>query len=227
MRASALVLVLTAALVVGCGSSKPSAPANGEASKSGAQVLADAKAAATSARSAHVSGNLEANGTQVTVNLSAVRGKGGEGSVSTNGLSFDLVRIGDAIYIKGSDAFYKHFAGDTVAQLLHGKWIKGSATSGRLKSLAPLTSVDALFAQIASHHGSLVNKGETAYKGQQVVVIQDADGSKLYVAATGKPYPVALFGNKNQPGSITFGDWNKSVSLSAPGGAIDISQFGG
>jgi hypothetical protein len=161
------------------------------------------------------------------VNLSTVRGKGGEGSVSTNGLSFDLVRIGDTVYVKGSDAFYKHFAGAAIAQLLHGRWVKGSATHGRLKSLAPLTSLDALFARLASHHGSLVNKGKTTYKGQPVVVIQDADNSKLYVAATGTPYPVALFGNKHQPGAITFGDWNKSVSLSAPSDAIDISQFGG
>ena len=54
-----------------------------------------------------------------------------------------------------------------------------------------------------------------------------SDGSKLYVAATGKPYPVAIVGGKNQSGTIAFDDWNKSVSLSAPSDAIDIGQFGG
>jgi hypothetical protein len=55
-----------------------------------------------------------------------------------------------------------------------------------------------------------------------------SDNSKLYVAATGTPYPVAIVGGKKgQSGSITFGDWNKQVSLSAPGGAIDISSLGG
>ena len=52
-----------------------------------------------------------------------------------------LVRIGDTIYVKGSDSFSKNFAGNTVAQLLRGKWVKGSATRGTLKSLAPLTSL--------------------------------------------------------------------------------------
>ena len=48
------------------------------------------------------------------------------------------------------------------------------------------------------------------------------------MAATGKPYPVAIVGGKpSQSGTITFGDWNKSVSLSAPNDAIDIGQFGG
>ena len=228
MRAVALAFVLATVLFAGCGGSKKAAPANDEASKPAAQVLADAKSAATQASSAHVSGSIESSGAPITVDLSMARGNGAKGSMSTNGLSFDLVRIGDTIYIRGSDEFLKRFAGATAAQLLHGKWLKASATHGRLRSLAPLTNLGALFAGITTHHGKLANKGKTTFKGQQVVVIQDtSDNSKLYVAATGKPYPVALVGSKTQPGTINFGDWNKAVSLSAPSGAIDISKFGG
>ncbi len=228
MRATALALVLTAALLAGCGSSGTTAKANDEASKPPGRVLADAKAAATSASSAHVSGSIKSNGTPTTLDLTTARNKGAKGSMSTNGLKFDLVRIGDTVYIRGSDEFYKHFAGAAVAQLLHGKWLKAPATRGRLKSIAPLTSIGALFAGISSQHGKLANDGKTSYKGQDVVAIRDtSDGSKLYVAATGKPYPVAIVGGKSQSGTITFGDWNKSVSLSAPSDAIDIGQFGG
>ncbi len=229
MRASALALVLTAVLLAGCGGSKKAAPPNDEASKPALRVLANANAAAASASSAHVSGSVDSGGTPITLDLSTARGKGATGSMSTNGLSFHLVRIGDTLYIQGSDAFYKHFAGAAVAQLLHGKWLKAPATHGRLKSLAPLTSLGALFAGISSHHGKLANDGKTTYKGTDVVVIRDkSDNSKLYVAATGKPYPVALVsGQKGRSGAIRFDDWNKPVSLSAPSGAIDISQFGG
>jgi hypothetical protein len=229
MRATALALVLTAVLLAGCGSSGSTAKPNGEESKTAPQVLADTKAAATSATSAHVSGNVKSDGTPITLDLSTARNKGAKGSMSTSGLKFDLVRVGDTLYIKGSDDFYKHFANAAVAQLLHGKWLKASATHGRLKSLAPLTSIGALFNGISSHHGRLANDGKTTYKGQDVVAIRDtSDGSKLYVAATGKPYPVAIVGGKgNDSGTITFADWNKSVSLSAPSDAIDIGQFGG
>ena len=229
MRATALALVLTAALLAGCGSSGTTAKANDEASKPPVRVLADAKAAATSASSAHVSGSIKSNGTPTTLDLTTARNKGAKGSMSTNGLRFDLVRIGDTVYIRGTDEFYKHFAGAAVAQLLHGKWLKASATHGRLKSLAPLTSIGALFNGISSQHGKLVNDGKTTYKGQDVVAIRDtSDGSKLYVAATGKAYPVAIIGDKkNKSGTIAFGDWNKSVSLSAPSDAIDVGQFGG
>jgi hypothetical protein len=229
MRAPALALVLTAALLSGCGGQSNAAKPNDEASKPATRVLADAKAAATSASSAHVSGSIKSSGTPITLDLSTARGKGAKGSMSTNGLAFDLVRIGNTLYIRGSDAFYKHFAGAAVAQLLHGKWLKAPATKGRLRSLAPLTSLGALFAGISTHHGKLVNDGKTTYKGQDVVAIRDtSDNSKLYVAATGKPYPVAIAGGrKSQSGSIAFDDWNKSVSLSAPSGAIDISSLGG
>ncbi|HKN63348.1 MAG TPA: hypothetical protein VJV76_03350 [Gaiellaceae bacterium] len=229
MRALVLTLVLTALLVAGCGSSGKSGKSNGEESKPAARVLADAKAAATSASSAHVSGSIRSEGTPITLDLSTVRGKGAKGSMSTSGLKFDLVRIGDTLYIRGSDEFLKHFAGGDVAQLLHDKWLKASATQGRLKSLAPLTSLGALFEGVSAHHGKLVNDGKKTYKGEEVVVVRDtSDNSKLYVAATGKPYPVAIVGaKKGESGTITFGDWNKSVSLTAPDGAIDISQFGG
>ncbi|HJU36372.1 MAG TPA: hypothetical protein VJ716_03015 [Gaiellaceae bacterium] len=229
MRASAFVLVLTAALLAGCGSHSKAAKPNNEASKPADRVFADARRAATHASSAHVSGSLVANGTPFTLDLSTVRGKGAKGSVSISGLQFDLVKIGDTAYIKGSDAFYKHFAGATVAQLLHGRWVKASATSPRFRSFAALASMAGLFAKISSSHGKLVNDGKKTFQGQPAVVLRDtSDNSRLYVAATGTPYPLALAGgDKQQSGRITFDDWNKSVSLSAPEGAIPISQFGG
>jgi hypothetical protein len=229
MRVSVLALVLTVALVAGCGGSSKTAQPNDEASKPADQVFADAKSAATNASSVHVAGSTIWRGTPVTLDVSAVRGKGAKGSASVSGLPFDLVEIGDTAYIKGSDAFYKHFAGAAIAQLIHGKWLKTSTTSPRFRSFAAPTTVAGLFAKFRSSHGKYVNDGKKTYQGQQVVVIRNSsDKSKLYVAATGKPYPVAIVGaKKGQSETIKFGDWNKSVSLSAPSGAIDIGQFGG
>jgi hypothetical protein len=229
MRAPALALVLAAALLAGCGGHDKAAEPNGEVSRPPARVLTDMRAAASSAISTHVSGSVTSNGTPITLDLSIARGKGARGSMSTNGLEFDLVRIGDTAYIRGSDSFYEHFAGAGIAQLLHGKWVKALVTKGRFSSLAPLTSIGLLLGKVSANHGKLVSDGKTTYKGRQVVAIRDlSDNSKLYVAATGKPYPVALVGGKaEQSGTITFGDWNRHVSLTAPGGAIDISTLGG
>jgi hypothetical protein len=232
MRASVVALVLAGLVLAGCGSSHSSssrsASSNGEASKSAEQVLADAKAAADSASSARISGSIVSGGTPITLDLSMGTGQA-KGSMTTSGLSFDLIRIGNTAYIRGSDDFYKHFAGAAVAQLLHGKWLKASIVSGRFATLAQLTSISLLFDKVASHHGKLANDGAKTFKGQKVVEIRDtSDNSKLYVATTGKAYPVAIVGGKKgQSGTITFGDWNKPLSLSAPKGAIDISKIGG
>jgi hypothetical protein len=229
MRVSAPVVVLTAAFLAGCGGHGKSAKSNGEASKPAARVLADAKAAATSARTAHVSGHIAVGGTAITLDLDMVRGKGAKGSMSTNGLRFDLVRIGDTAYVHGSDEFYRHFAGALIAQLIHGRWIKASIVQGRFSPVAPLTSMSQLFATIGASHGKLVNAGKATYEGRPAVAIRDPrDKSKLYVAATGKPYPVALVGGrKNASGTITFGPWNEPVSMAVPEDTIDISRFGG
>lgn len=229
MRAPALALVLTVALVAGCGGHGKAAKPNGEASKAPERVLADAKAAATKASSAHVAGSVKSDAGPITLDLSTARGKGAKGSMSTNGLKFDLIRIGDSAYIRGSDEFYKHFAGPAIAQLLHGRWLKASITNPRFRSLMPLTSVGLLMGKVSASHGKLANEGETTYRGADVVAIRDlSDNSKLYVAASGTPYPVAIVGGKQGlSGAITFGDWNRHVSLSAPSGAIDISKLGG
>jgi hypothetical protein len=230
MRAPVLALVLTAALLAGCGGHGNAAKPNDEASKPPLRVLAAAKAAAASASSVHVSGSIDSSGTPITLDLSMARRKGAKGSMSTNGLEFDLVRIDDTVYLHGSDAFLRQNAGALVARLLHDKWLKASITHGRFSSLAPLTDIGLLLEKISSNHGKLVNAGQTSYKTQQVVAIRDtSDNSKLYVAATGKPYPVALVGGKSsgQSGTVTFDDWNEHVSLTAPSGAIDLSKLGG
>jgi hypothetical protein len=229
MRASPLVLVLALALLTACGSHSKAEQANGEASKPAVRVLADAKKALSSASSVHVSGGIVSKGTPITVDLSMATGKGAKGSMTTSGLKFDLVQIGNFAYIRGSDEFLRHFAGAAVAQLMHGQWLKASITSGRFAQLAPLTNINVLFDKVASHHGKLANEGAKTYQGQKTVEIRDtSDNSRLYVAATGKPYPVAIVGGKKgQSGTVTFGDWNKSVSLSAPKGAFDISKLGG
>ena len=218
-----MVVALTV-LVAGCGGS--GSKSNGEAKKTGSQVLADALAAATGASGVHVSGSIVSGGEPLTLDLDLDKGTGGSGTMSEQGLSFQLIRVGGKAYIKGSDAFYKKFAGASVAQLLHGKWLEGSATSGNLAALTSLTDISKLFSGALASHGALSNGGATTYKGQKVVAIKDTtkDGI-LYVAATGPPYPVAIVG-ANNTGAIVFDNWGKTVTITAPKGAVDLDKLG-
>jgi hypothetical protein len=218
-------IILGAALVAalaGCGGSS----SNGEAKKSAEQVVADAQKAALAASSVHVKGTITDNGQPLKVDLTIVQGKRGKGTLSEQGLTFQLVRIGDVAYIKGSDAFLRKFAGAAAATLFHDRWLKGSAKSGDLAALAPLTDAAQLFKAALGQHGKLANKGETDYQGQKAIEIADTtQGGKLYVAAEGDAYPIALEGT-GQQGSVAFDQWNAEATVEAPKGAVDLSRLG-
>jgi len=225
-----LRLVICAALPVavlaGCGGSKSNS--NGVASKSANDIVAAAKAAADSATTVHASGSGTDNGVPLVIDLHIVADKGGKGRLSEHGLSFDLVRIGPSAYIKGSAAFYKQFAGVGAAQLLQGKWLKGSATTGDLASLTPLTDLRKFFDNALSNHGILQKTGTTTVHGVQVVGIKDTTkGGVLYVATSGQPYPIEVTQGGASAGTLTFDEWNQTVTLTAPPNAVDISKLKG
>jgi hypothetical protein len=220
-----IALAVLATAAAGCGGGGSSS--NGEATKPAAAVFSDARQAALAASSVHVAGAVSDQGTSLKLDLVLAHGKG-KGRIAEGGLSFQIVRVGNVAYIKGTDAFLRQFAGAAAAQLFHDKWLKGPVGKGVFASLAPLTDIGKLFNGAFGTHGHLTNKGETTYKGQKVVAIKDSgDGSTLYVAAGGTPYPVAAIGGGAAKGSLAFDHWNDAISIDAPKGAVDISKLGG
>lgn len=224
-RLAASLPVLVVVAIAGCGGGSSSS-GNGVTSKAPAEILAASKAAADSASSVHVAGSLSSGGTPIALNLDLASGHGGRGQISESGLSFELIVVGNTIYIKGSPAFYSHFGGGAAAQLFKGKWLKSPISGGELASLAALTNFGRLLDQTLASHGTLVKGATTTVAGQPVVELRDTtrDGS-LFVATTGSPYPIEIVKRGSETGHITFTRWNQAVSLSAPAGAIDLSQL--
>lgn len=221
--ASPITSLAFAALLVGCGGGSSG---NGLAAKSPAQIVAATKAAADAANSVHVSGSLISGGAPITLDMNLLAGKGGRGQLSQNGLSFELIQVGDTVYIKGSAAFYKHIGGTAAAQLLQGKWLKAAAGSSNFASIGQLTNLRALIDGTLADHGTLVKSGTSTVNGQNVVGVTDkGKGGTLYVAAAGKPYPVQISNSGSSSGSIAFDHWNEPLTLAAPANAIDISAL--
>lgn len=221
MARRAILVFVAALLVAGCGGGSSS---NGEAKKSAAQVVADAQAAALAAKVVHVQGAGRASGQPLRLDLWLGHDRA-KGRIVESGLGFRIVRVGDAVYVKGTDAFLKKFAGSAAAVLFHDRWLKGSAGSGELAALAPLTDLRTFFKGILGQHGKIVNRGTTTSHGQKAVEIRDTtQGGSLFVAAAGTPYPIALAGGAAQ-GDVTFSDWNADVTFAAPKGAVDLSKL--
>ena len=184
-----------------------------------------ARNAVASARSVHVAGTVMNRGSRITLDLNLVNGRGGQGSMGQNGLSFQVVRVGGEVYIDGTFAFWRRFVGNAAAPLLWGKWIKAPA-GGRLAALATLTDLQKLFDQLLSSHGRLAKGSITTVRGQRVIAVKDITyGGTLYVATTGEPYPLEVVKNSSNGGRIAFDRFNQPMTLAPPGNAIDISQL--
>lgn len=220
----ALSLAIVAAAIDGCGGGSSSG--NGIADKSPTQILAATKKVADAATSVHVSGSLVSGGTPISIDVNLIAGKGGRGKLSQNGLAFELIEVANTVYIKGSSSFYKHIGGSAAAQLLQGKWLKAPASSSGFASIGQLTNLRQLVDQTLADHGTLSKSGTTTIQGQKVVGVTDkGKGGTLYIAATGKPYPVQISRNGAGTGTITFDRWNEPVTLAVPANAIDIAQL--
>ncbi len=222
--AAGLTLVIALMALAGCGGSSSG---NGVASKSPADIVAAAKVAADGASTVHVSGSTVTGGAPITLDLSLVAGRGGRGRLSENGLSFELVEIDGTIYISGSSAFYKHFAGPAAAQLLQGKWLKAPVSNSSFAGLSSLTDLRSLLdAALATGNKTLAAAGTRTINGQAVVGVRDtSQNGTLYVATTGQPYPIEISKSGAGGGRITFEEWNKPVTLTAPANAVDIEQL--
>jgi hypothetical protein len=215
-------LALVAGAIGGCGSSSSD---NGVASKSPDEIVNAAVSAIDSATSAHVAGAVSNGGMPITLDLKLVAGKGGKGKMTESGLGFQIVAVNNEVYVNGSSAFWRHFGGAAAAALLDGKWLKAPAT-GQLASIAQVTNLHTLLNQLIVGHGTLTKGQQTTVNGQKVIAVTDTSkGGTIYVATTGKPYPVEVIKPGAQGGKITFDEYDQPVVLTAPPNAIDLSAL--
>jgi len=223
LRELCTIAVLLCGALAGCGGSSGG---NGVASKSAAQILAAARSAALSAGAVHVSGRIVSGGSPITLDLDLIAPRGGRGRLTDNGLGFELIQIGGTVYIKGSAAFYTHIAGPTAAQLLQGRWLKAPTSSGEFSSIASLTDLNKLLSADLPNPRGLSKGKTTKINGIPAIAVTDpAKGETVYVATTGRPYPLQLVKSGGGGGRISLDRWNERISLSAPPDSIDITRL--
>jgi hypothetical protein len=204
----------------GCGGSS-----SNESKKTAAQIVQDATGAVKDVKGVHMTGTFVTSGKRVALTLDLGQ-QSGEGTLDLGDAHADVARVGRVSYIRANSAFWKLFAGQGAAVLLHDRWLSGATSKPPLNAFARFLSIDALVKEAFTGTASdkLKKLGTRTYKGQEVIAISDpADHETLLVAATGKPYPVAATGQ----GTIAFSDWDKDVSVTAPKGATDITGLGG
>jgi hypothetical protein len=217
-RACVPFAVVLAAALVGCGGSSE----NGVASKSASEILAASRTAAESATSVHIISNSFQGPLKAAYNLELAR-NGGHAQISIIGVSFEVLRIGGAVYLKGSHAFHKSLSG-VAASVPQDRWLKVPVNNVQLSRLASFTKLSPELGRILS--SAAPRKGaSTTVNGQSAIELDQTGGlfsSALYVATTGKPYPIQLIKHGKETGQTTFSGWNEPVSFTRPANAIAI-----
>jgi hypothetical protein len=218
-----LLPVAAAVLQAGCGGSSSS----GEASKSASAILADARQAASAAGSVHVAGTIHEAGQTLAVDLK-VTGEGGGGTMTIQGSKVDIIRTGQNVYIRAPAAFYEKVgAGKAAGQLLDGRWLKAPASTAAFRDLAQLTDLHQFVSQALKPGGTVTKGAETTIDGQKAIELKNSKGGgSLYVATTGKPYPIEFKGTGSSSGLLKLSGWGSTSAPKAPGNAIDIGALG-
>jgi hypothetical protein len=211
--------------IAGCGGSSSASSGNGISSEAPQTIVNDSLAAANGLKSVHAAGTINSGGQQVGIDLQLVGGVGGSGQITMGGLSFKLVGINHYAYLQAPPSVWqKAGAPAATAQQLQDKWLRTPAT-GQFASVAKLTDIHQLFTQLLSQHGKTLKKGgESTLAGHKVVAVTDDGRGTLYVAATGKPYPVELVKGGSDGGKIDFDHFNAAVKLSAPSNTINLGS---
>jgi nucleoid-associated protein YgaU len=214
-----LVLVLAALALSGCGGDTKT---NGLEKLSAGQVQRRAAAALESAKSAHVKGTGVFEGYPVQMDL-RISGSATSGALAAEGVRFEITKIGAITYVKGSaPALRKLGASAAAARVGADRWLK---LGSKQVTLWDGFSLAELADQLV-HDDSPVDPRVTqaTLDGRQVVVLTQQNGSKLYVANTGRAYP--LRGEYTGPAAarIDFTEYGTDFRITAPENAIDVAK---
>lgn len=216
------------ALAVGVGlagcSEDPDAGTNGVGKLSAAQIQAKTKAAAGSVDAVRLSGSVVTSGRTYKLDM-RLKADGGSGSVTAEGATFHLLRVGERLYLKADAAFWKHEDAKSdddgtdaaAADKLDDKYVKVPTGDPSYKKFSGFTDKDLLLDGLLTLHGSLDTDGHHEQGGVRTIRITGDGGSggTLDVSLEGKPYPL-LLERAGGAGTLSFSAWGKDFALEQP-----------
>jgi hypothetical protein len=75
-------------------------------------------------------------------------------------------------------------------------------------------------------HGTLKKGSTTTIGGQPAIAVEDTTrAGTLYVATTGKPFPLQITKGGSEAGTITFDKWDEPVTISPPASSVNLSEL--
>ena len=216
-------LAATGTVLTGCGED-PDEGTNGVGKLPAAQIQARTRTAAESADTVRLAGNVVAGGRTYKLDM-RLKGDGASGAVTAEGATFQLLRVGEELFLKADAGFWIGAGGkgdgsgaDTAAgDKLGGKYVKVPQGDPSYKKFSGFTDMDVLLDGLLTLHGTLATDGRHEQAGLRTVRITGDDGSggTLDVSLEGRPYPLRLV-RAGGAGTLTFTAWGKDFTLAEP-----------
>ncbi|MFE9439361.1 hypothetical protein ACFYO2_10185 [Streptomyces sp. NPDC006602] len=227
-RRAALVGAMCALVVTGTGlagcSEDPDAGTNGVGKLPADQIQSRTRTAAQSATAVQLAGNVVAGGRTYKLDM-RLKSDGGSGSVTSQDATFQLLRIGEQLFLKADAGFWTDADGKgdgsdadaAAADKLDGKYVKVPQGDPSYKKFSGFTDMDVLLDGLLTLHGTLETDGHHQQAGVRTIRITGDDGSggTLDVSLEGKPYPLRLV-RAGGAGTLTFTAWGKTFALTEP-----------
>ncbi|MEV7616084.1 hypothetical protein [Streptomyces sp. NPDC089799] len=216
LRRAALAGALCAGLAVfgtGCTGEDPDKGTNGVGKLSAEQIEDKARAAAEAADSVRLSGTVVSGGKSFTLDM-RLKSDGGSGEVKSKDNTFQLLRLGEELYLKADAAFWGQ---SEAAGKLGDKFVKVPEGDPSYKQLRGFTDMDVLLDGLLGLHGKLA-KGSYTTVGHTKSVMVTADkgaGGRLTVSLEGTPYPLRME-RAGGAGTVELADWGTRFQIEAP-----------
>ncbi|MFI2201500.1 hypothetical protein ACH47Z_12155 [Streptomyces sp. NPDC020192] len=219
MTAMCALAVAGVAVLTGCGGDDPDAGTNGVGKLPADQIQAKTRAAADAAPAVRLAGTVVTSGRTYQLDMQ-LKSDGGTGSVTSQGATFQLLRVGQQLYLKADSDFWSHAGaggGDSTAGKLNGKYVKVPQGDPAYKKFSGFTDKSVLLDGLLSLHGTLATDGHHDQSGTPTIRITGDKGSggTLDVSLQGEPYPLSLV-RAGGAGTLRFSDWGKDFTVLAP-----------
>lgn len=220
----ALCAGLTAGLT-GCGAD-PDEGTNGVGRLSAPEIEQKAQSAADAAKAVRLAGTLVSKGGTFKLNM-RLKQEGAAGSVTTKNSTFELLRVGDALYLKADADFWAHDdkatdepteADTEAADKLDDMYVKVPQGDPSYKQFRGFTDMDVLLDGLIGLHGEKVKGDRDQIGGIRTIKVKggpEGEGGTLDVALEGSPYPVQ-FARGGGAGVVVLSEWNKDFPLAEP-----------
>ncbi|WP_405723645.1 hypothetical protein OG607_15570 [Streptomyces sp. NBC_01537] len=209
-RRSALLLIL-GAVCAGC-AGDPDAGTNGVAKLPPRTIEKRARAAAGTADTVRMSGTVSSNGKTYRLDM-RLRGNGGLGEVTAKGSTFELLRVGDDLYLKAGADFY----GAEVGAKLKNKYVKVPTGDPAYRQFSGFTDKEVLLDGLFVLDGTLAVGDHRSVDGTRTIAVtgDGGNGGTLDVSLEGAPYPLR-YERAGGAGTLKLADWGKDFTLRAP-----------